>query len=472
MNAAHGQSRKLYLQQRFNLITIADIFVVICLEIAVAISRLSLSNPSLPHKAATDQQSASARLENGTLYVSDCELINQHNGEIQIGEHNKITQRFAADQVKEIIYTAGNGGSSVNLSIGEVGHQNTIKHVSMQGGAGKDNFTVKTKSDFSGVKFDIDGGKGENLISYHASVAEHDNSFHLSNAAINLENLIHSKFVIENPSGVRASTSECVNTSQINIIDNDGDQADEYHIAGPLTVNIKSSGNSTIDSTQNAKLTIDSSAPDSEYVYSGFARFVGEHPAPIGKPLDILAVAHDDYPDLQKKNTDANGKIDFGTSQQESVANILAAANGAPIGKLMLNSHSIPGTVAFYGKDQEALTADTLNIPAWSSLRGKFGLDGHIELGGCYVASGAEGEALLQKLATATGVPVSAGITVQDIDPGIDGTSVTAYPDGRITAESKPISSFFMQLRHWDWNGNQVAPSVEVHQSWWQKLFD
>lgn len=132
-----------------------------------------------------------------------------------------------------------------------------------------------------------------------------------------------------------------------------------------------------------------------------------------------------------------NNPVDPGTTQQQLIDNILRDADGRPIRKLIVSDHASPGTQTLTSGDSKMyLTAETLDLEQWSRLNGKFTKDGVIRLDGCEVAQGEEGQRLLQAIAVATGVPVQGGVVNQrPLLPGGEGSTVTAYPDGRIEVD-------------------------------------
>lgn len=143
----------------------------------------------------------------------------------------------------------------------------------------------------------------------------------------------------------------------------------------------------------------------------------------VGNPDDVI-------------NT-LNNPVDPGTTQEELINNILSDADGRPIRKLIVSDHASPGSQTLTSGDTKMyLTPETLDLEQWSRLNGQFAEGGMIRLDGCKVAAGEEGQRLLQAMAVATGVPVQGGIVNQrTMIPGGEGTTVTAYPDGRIEVD-------------------------------------
>ena len=73
-----------------------------------------------------------------------------------------------------------------------------------------------------------------------------------------------------------------------------------------------------------------------------------------------------------------------------------------------------------------------MNIPLSPGWQATSRRGGHVQVDGCNFAQGPSGEALLTYLSQIWGVPVSGGREVQFAGTlGLEGTTVTASPDGR-----------------------------------------
>ena len=127
----------------------------------------------------------------------------------------------------------------------------------------------------------------------------------------------------------------------------------------------------------------------------------------------------------------AFGEIDMRNTTQ-MVDDALGAAGDNPLGTLTITDHGGPGRQQI---GDEQLSVAALNDPehpemreAMQRLYGHFGEDGKINLGGCEVGAGPEGEALAREVVGLTGVPVSAGLETQNPLPGYEGPVLTCYP--------------------------------------------
>ena len=127
----------------------------------------------------------------------------------------------------------------------------------------------------------------------------------------------------------------------------------------------------------------------------------------------------------------AIGEIDMRNTSQ-MVDDALASAGDHPLGTLTITDHGGPGRQQI---GDELMTAAALRDPehpemreALSRLYGHFGEDGRINLGGCEVGAGPEGEELAREMVAIAGVPVSAGLETQNPLPGYEGPVLTCYP--------------------------------------------
>lgn len=125
----------------------------------------------------------------------------------------------------------------------------------------------------------------------------------------------------------------------------------------------------------------------------------------------------------------------------ETVFNRLATANRArSVDLLRFHGHGLPGhQVLFWGASFDHMTIST---PAMQATLMRLGTimrpTGSIELHGCNTGMGASGRRLLQAMANATRVPVSAGRPTQYgglQSNGFEGAVVTCCPNGRSLAD-------------------------------------
>jgi hypothetical protein len=178
-------------------------------------------------------------------------------------------------------------------------------------------------------------------------------------------------------------------------------------------------------------------ASQSPLQFRGSAGREGAGGAPIApSPVDIDVVDdHDSVGQTSRQIRELpiypfSGERVIGGSRDvpDLLCRVERATEGQPIGQLTLDGHGRPGFQrvapgAGNGIDVEQIGQNRDAIRAL-----EFSKNGNIVLDGCNVADGPDGYALLRLLAQTSNVPVSAGVDLQDAQPGFEGPYVTCYP--------------------------------------------
>jgi hypothetical protein len=162
-----------------------------------------------------------------------------------------------------------------------------------------------------------------------------------------------------------------------------------------------------------------------------------------------IVVTGNGTPDANLFKHITNNTVDSGNTQQDTIDNILTNTGNKPIRILTIDNHGNSGYQYLSigdkadGSDSLYLSPYTIDYGQWQRLKGHFAKDGMIQLQGCRVASGLYGPELLKELAMETGVPVQGNVTLGwgTLLTGeiIHGTTVTAYPDGRVVVDKSPL---------------------------------
>lgn len=193
-----------------------------------------------------------------------------------------------------------------------------------------------------------------------------------------------------------------------------------------------------------------------------------------GEPVDIVAYDAGGDHVISIGHTVMEGEDTPFSDFDGMVATILAQAAGRPIGTLKIMVHTDPGMLELgEGTDMQVLgsfTVKNTRDSRYSALAGHFAPNGHVEIHGCNFGQGPFGEAFLVELSEIWGVPVTAGREVQSpYSPGLDGTTVTASPDGKggtvLTEDSNPIDDAQLRGRDALYDGVEFV-SKEVGSLW------
>jgi hypothetical protein len=126
------------------------------------------------------------------------------------------------------------------------------------------------------------------------------------------------------------------------------------------------------------------------------------------------------------------------TSVNDMVTKVLAQSGGRPIRSLYIIGHAAPGDQSVgAGQAVDSTGTKTLVIdPSTGQLAGNAEAElarlvGHfapgavVTLGGCEVAKGSAGQALLQRVSTVLGgIPVDGGDRLQRLTPGMEGNVI------------------------------------------------
>jgi hypothetical protein len=149
--------------------------------------------------------------------------------------------------------------------------------------------------------------------------------------------------------------------------------------------------------------------------------------------VDISAIETDDRWDLLDGVFQGEDVTGF-RNISEMVDGVIEGAEGAPIGRLQIIDHAAPGQQEIGDQDLTSAmfeeTEENAEVLAdMARLRDQFGADGSIELKGCSVAAGDEGEQLLRDMARFFNVPTKGARRIQTpLIPGLEGPTMTCYP--------------------------------------------
>ncbi|MCB9765394.1 MAG: DUF4347 domain-containing protein [Alphaproteobacteria bacterium] len=122
------------------------------------------------------------------------------------------------------------------------------------------------------------------------------------------------------------------------------------------------------------------------------------------------------------------GSVDASGGVKALVDNVLAQADGHPVRTLTIYAHGLPGQL-FVGDDH--LNGADLReyIPELERLAPHFHETGKAEIHGCNFGAGKAGDNAVYVLSQVWGVPVTAGVFMQNGAPGFEGGTVTWGPD-------------------------------------------
>jgi len=180
---------------------------------------------------------------------------------------------------------------------------------------------------------------------------------------------------------------------------------------------------------------------------------------PAPEPYDATAI--DDSDRMGKLEAAlTSGEVTGFKNSQEMIDQILAAADGRPLGTVSVVDHGTPGAQQM---GDEIITWTKLQDPetaaAFEKLGAAFGPDGKIDLKGCQVAQGTAGEALLKNMARLTHVPVKAGVPMQWTYPGYEGSTLTCFPPTGTNLDGTPDQKCELDYHpdadsFWNWMAN------------------
>lgn len=173
-----------------------------------------------------------------------------------------------------------------------------------------------------------------------------------------------------------------------------------------------------------------------------------------GEPVDVVAYDETGGITISIGHTFMLGGDAPFSSFEGMVDSILAQAGSRPIGTLKILTHASPGQLLL-GQGQDMLVLGTFSLqellPSFSRLAGHFAPNGQVLIHGCNFAQYENGEYFLSQLSQIWGVPVSAGRETQHaLVPGLDGTTVTASPDGQggtfLTEDRGPLADVGLRV--------------------------
>ncbi len=153
-------------------------------------------------------------------------------------------------------------------------------------------------------------------------------------------------------------------------------------------------------------------------------------PTVSGDPVSVHYVAPDEGAVAWLMEATTIGEVQA-DSVKGMVDGIIADADGHPIDDLEIEGHGSPG--------EQVIAKDvSLKYPLTDEqkaelvrLKPHLSPDAVITLDGCQVGAGTDGEKLLKEMSELLGVKVKAGTGYQRLTPGIEGSEVTATPDGK-----------------------------------------
>ncbi|MBL8955392.1 MAG: DUF4347 domain-containing protein [Myxococcaceae bacterium] len=153
-------------------------------------------------------------------------------------------------------------------------------------------------------------------------------------------------------------------------------------------------------------------------------------PTVSGDPVSVHYIAPDEGAVAWLMEATTIGEVQA-DSVKGMVDGIIADADGHPIDHLEIEGHGSPGSqvIAKGVKLEHPLTDD--QKAELLRLKPHLTKDAVVVLDGCQVGAGNDGEALLKEMSELLGVKVKAGTGYQRLTPGIEGSEVTATPDGK-----------------------------------------
>ncbi len=144
---------------------------------------------------------------------------------------------------------------------------------------------------------------------------------------------------------------------------------------------------------------------------------------------------------------------------------IIGDAKGHPIDHLEIEGHGRSGEQVIAKGVSLKYPLDEATKTELARLKPYFAPGAEVVLDGCQVGAGNDGEKLLKELSEIWGVKVKAGTAFQRLTPGIEGSEVTAAPDGKggttVTTEES------------DWNEMwRTYPGTSDDDAWMKALGD
>ncbi|MCB9765392.1 MAG: DUF4347 domain-containing protein [Alphaproteobacteria bacterium] len=142
------------------------------------------------------------------------------------------------------------------------------------------------------------------------------------------------------------------------------------------------------------------------------------------EPVDVVAIDDDGSWAAYFAIKFNPASVNAAGGLRSMINNVLAQADGRPIGTLSIFAHARPGQL-YVGGDQLNGADLTDELPQLQRLTPHFHETGRVEIHGCNFGADEAGDRAVYVLSEVWGVPVTAGVHAQNGAPGFEGGTVT-----------------------------------------------